>query len=113
MKKVTMSVMVASCLFFTAGTLQAQTSSGTLTQEHEKHHPDAQTSKEKTEGAKEKDGMMGKMDMSQMKDMMHECMEMHKGKMCDHQTMEKCQEKMSQAECKKMMGQMKKKAKKH
>jgi hypothetical protein len=59
-------------------------------------------------GAMMKEGMKNHMEMGQMSGMMHQCMEAHKdGKMCDQQMMEKCQEKMAQGECKKMMETMK------
>ena len=64
---------------------------------HEEHHSEATTQDEKNE---EKMGMMD------------ECEGMHKdGKMCDHKMKEKCTEHMSQAECDKMMKNMKEKHK--
>lgn len=84
-------------------------------QDHEKHHPEGQPPAKKEDAGNMmgkhgmKDGMMGKMNMGEMKEMMHQCMSMHNdGKMCDHQMMEKCQEGMGKGECTKMMGQMKK-----
>lgn len=76
--------------------------------QHEEHHPDAAAQPPAGTKAMGDQGMMGKMDMSQMQGMMHKCMEMHKdGKMCDHSMMEKCQKDMDKNECKKMMKQAK------
>ena len=48
------------------------------------------------------------MDMNGMKSMMNDCMTMNKdGKMCSQETMTKCEEKMGQADCAKMMKKMK------
>ena len=111
-KHIGLAVMaLASFLFL--GTAYAE-DKNTTTQSHEEHHPEGQV-KEKSSGHApmgENGGMMGKMDMNQMMDMMHECMAMHKdGKMCNNQTMEKCQENMSVKDCKKMMAQSKKQEK--
>ncbi len=103
------TVAIASFIFF--GTAYAEDKAATATpQSHEEHHPDAQAPEKDTGKMPMGDqgGMMGKMDMSQMQGMMHECMEMHKdGKMCDHDMMSKCQEKMGKGECSKMMKQAK------
>lgn len=79
---------------------------------HDQHHPEGQSAEKSKDSVMMDGGMMGKMDMSQMKGMMHDCMGMHKdGKMCDHQAMEKCQENMKKDECQKMMKQAKAKEK--
>ncbi len=69
------------------------------------HHQDT-TAKSPTSPSKidSNNDMMDKMNMEQMKGMMHECMETKKdGKMCDHDMMEKCHSEMSKRDCKKMM----------
>ena len=86
----------------------AQDKGATDQSQHEGHHPDAAAKTPADTKPMGDQGMMGKMDMSQMQGMMHECMEMHKdGKMCDHNMMDKCQEKMGKGECQKMMKQAK------
>ncbi len=51
---------------------------------------------------------MGKMNMENMKGMMHDCKGMKQdGKMCDQNMMKKCQTEMSKNECDKMMKQAK------
>jgi hypothetical protein len=56
-------------------------------------------------------GMMGKMDMKNMKGMMNECKEMHKDSaMCDQDMMEKCQMNMDKKDCQKMMKKAKTKS---
>jgi len=98
---------VAIALAFLAQPVFAQDTTPTA-QSHEEHHPEGKPATEKQDS-----GMMGSMNMDDMKGMMHECMEMHKDKkMCNQQCMDKCQEKMGKAECQKMMKQMKAKKKK-
>ncbi len=49
-----------------------------------------------------------RMNMNGMKSMMNNCMTNNKdGKMCDQEMMTKCEEKMGQADCTKMMKKMK------
>ena len=87
------------------GVFSARAQAPSSSPSHDGHHSEIEAGEAKSE----KSNMMEKMDMSQMKGMMHECMEMHKdGKMCEHQTMEKCQQKMGKGECGNMMKGVKK-----
>lgn len=94
--------------FISATPAFAQDKAATDKSQHEAHHPDASAQPPADTKPMGNQGMMEKMDMSQMQGMMHECMGMHKdGKMCDHSMMEKCQKEMGKSECKKMMRQAK------
>jgi len=122
----TITMSLIAILFLGAGcaTTKAETPAETQTQNHEEHHPEAQTAKKDSGGSETmqnggmmggrmmNNGMMGKMDMGQMTGMMQQCMAMHKDdKMCDHQMMEKCQENMGKQDCMKMMSETKRQEK--
>jgi hypothetical protein len=109
MKKqfLTLATVLALAGIYSAQTAFAEET--TPAESHEAHHPDQKDTKEAGMGMGDQGGMMGKMDMNQMTDMMHQCQEMHKdGKMCDHDMMSKCQDsKMNKGDCQKMMKQAK------
>jgi len=105
------TIKTALIAFICIGFVSFAHAEETKAEDHSAHHPEGQA-KTETKGGMMGDGMMGKMDMSQMMGMMHECMSMHKdGKMCDHSMMEKCQKQMGKGDCQKMMKEAKAKDK--
>ncbi|AUN97679.1 hypothetical protein C0V70_06045 [Bacteriovorax stolpii] len=104
MSKITVTALMGLIVISSA---YAQDPSNTS---HEEHHPDTKVVSEKKSDMKMENGMMGKMDMKNMKGMMKECKEMHKNsKMCNQDMMEKCQMQMDSKDCQKMMKKAKSK----
>lgn len=102
--------VIALAISFSGGVAFAEDAKPVTAQEHEQHHPAEQGKDAAPMG--DQGGMMGKMDMSHMHDMMKDCKSMHKdGKMCDHEMMEKCEKEMGKGDCQKMMKQAKAKTK--
>jgi hypothetical protein len=105
------AVLFAACASGAKQTPQGTTSAATTAEDHEAHHaadaapakPESSSPTGEMKGGMGQ-GMMGKMDMAQMKGMMDQCMSMHKdGKMCDHEAMKSCETKMKKGECNEMM----------
>lgn len=109
MKNSIKKVLAALVVVAFAGIANAEDTTG-----HSVHHPAGQASgtAKSDKGGMQGEGMMGKMDMDQMMNMMHDCMKMHNdGKMCESEMMSKCEKGDSKAQCKKMMKQAKAKDK--
>lgn len=101
MKKMITSAIFTLSFIGSIQFAQAEDAKNTSTLQ-DPHHVEGSA---KTDATKDASKMM---DMNGMKSMMSDCMTMNKdGKMCDHETMTKCEEKMGQADCTKMMKKMK------
>lgn len=85
---------------------------------HEEHHTETSATTKKNMPAGEKNEMMKKnmmnkemmgngMDMTQMKEKMHNCTQHKEGEKCEHEVMEECHKNMDSKACQKNMKQIK------